>query len=109
VVKIEVTCDKCRTIITADRTKLAIETGPLQTTLATDPGSSHIDLCTDCAIDLAPDVGPGTRAGFDAVREAGRRRLPYTVEKSRNLRTVGLTIHQALAYNTSVGSRGLAP
>jgi hypothetical protein len=49
VVKIEVTCDRCRTIITADRTKLAIETGPLQTTLATDPGSSHIDLCTDCA------------------------------------------------------------
>jgi hypothetical protein len=49
VVKTEVSCDRCQAGIVADRTKLAIETGPLQATLATDLGSSHIDLCTDCA------------------------------------------------------------
>jgi hypothetical protein len=48
-VKIEVCCDKCHTVITADRTKLAIETGPLRTVLVNGNGEAAIDLCRGCA------------------------------------------------------------
>jgi hypothetical protein len=38
VVKVEVSCDRCRAVISADRSKLAIETGPLRTLPANDNG-----------------------------------------------------------------------
>jgi hypothetical protein len=49
VVKTEVSCDRCQAIISADRTKLAIETGPLRTVQADANGEAVIDLCRECA------------------------------------------------------------
>jgi hypothetical protein len=48
-VKIEVCCDKCHTVITADRTKLVIDTGPLRTIHINGNGEAIIDLCPRCA------------------------------------------------------------
>ena len=51
-VRIEVTCDRCRVVIPADRTKLAVEAGPLRTQQA-GGGESAIDLCRECAAALS--------------------------------------------------------
>ena len=48
-IKIEVSCDRCRVVIAADRTKLAIETGPLRTVQVNANGEAVIDLCPPCA------------------------------------------------------------
>jgi hypothetical protein len=70
VVKTEVSCDRCRAVVTADRTRLAIEAGPLRGVVATDSGESAIDLCRTCAEALLAWLRPegpvrnrpGTRA-----------------------------------------------
>ena len=40
---VRVSCDRCRRIITADRTELTVESGPLRSRRET------IDLCTECS------------------------------------------------------------
>jgi hypothetical protein len=49
VVKLEVSCDRCRAVITTDRTRLTIETGPLRAVQVNDSGEAVIDLCRECA------------------------------------------------------------
>jgi hypothetical protein len=49
VVGFEVSCDRCRAVIAADRTKLAIEAGPLLTVQVNGNGEAVIDLCRECA------------------------------------------------------------
>jgi hypothetical protein len=49
VVKLEVSCDRCRAVIPADRTKLAIETGPLRAVQVNGNEEAVIDLCRECA------------------------------------------------------------
>ena len=48
-VKLEVSCDRCRAVIMADRTRLAIACGPLRTIHVDDNGEAVIDLCRECA------------------------------------------------------------
>jgi hypothetical protein len=58
VVKIEVSCDRCRAVISADRTKLVVETGPLRTLRAVANGEAVIDLCRECGEELAVWLRP---------------------------------------------------
>jgi predicted Zn finger-like uncharacterized protein len=48
-IRMEVTCDRCRAVIVVDRTKLAIASGPLRAVRVDDNGESIIDLCRECA------------------------------------------------------------
>jgi hypothetical protein len=48
-VKIEVSCDRCRAVIVADRTRLAIACGPLRAARVDDSGEAAVDLCRGCA------------------------------------------------------------
>jgi hypothetical protein len=45
----EVTCDRCRVVISADRTRLKVTTGPLLSLPVDAHGEVAIDLCWDCA------------------------------------------------------------
>jgi hypothetical protein len=48
-VKLEVNCDRCQVAIVADRTRLAVATGPLRAAQVDDNGEAVIDLCRGCA------------------------------------------------------------
>jgi hypothetical protein len=57
-VKIEVSCDRCRAVIMVDRTRLAIDCGPLRTVRVNDNGEAVIDLCRECAEALLARLRP---------------------------------------------------
>lgn len=67
-VKIEVSCDRCRVIISAERTKLAIESGPLRTLGVDGNGETGVDPCRECAEALP--------ARLRQVDQCGNRRIP---------------------------------
>jgi hypothetical protein len=48
-VRVEVTCDKCGAIITADRSKLVAESGPLRAQRGGSESEPTLDLCRECA------------------------------------------------------------
>lgn len=48
-VRTEVTCDRCRAVIAAERSKLVAEAGPLRDLRADGSGEPVFDLCRSCA------------------------------------------------------------
>jgi hypothetical protein len=71
VIKIEVSCDRCRAVISADRTKLAVETGPLRTLRANADGEAVVDLCRECAEAFAMWLRPTVEADGRTGRVGG--------------------------------------
>jgi hypothetical protein len=85
-VKLEVSCDRCRAAIPADRTRLTVETGPLRAILTSDSGEPAVDLCRECAEALL--VGFDRRVG--QTDPCGNppgvvRKSPYLVAEIRPL------------------------
>jgi hypothetical protein len=68
VVKVEVRCDRCRAVISADRSKLAVESGPLRNLRTDADGEAVVDLCRECAEAFATWL----RQPAEADRRAGR-------------------------------------
>jgi hypothetical protein len=71
VVKIEVSCDRCRAVIVADRTKLTVETGPLRTLRTDADGEAVVDLCRECAAAFATWLRPTVEADGRTSRVGG--------------------------------------